>query len=447
MRSRKITAWSRKLFAFRSSWWQFGLIAREDWVDQHICATMRANFSSSARPWHHCWSRSLRCDMRLYWQPSTAGSVFRRGSNHWIGAMSRSQSGQIGYQKEDRERPQALMNGWKPLSGCFRHRFRNGDLCLLIHAPTRACGCASLRKTGRQDRFRPSPLDCSLRSASPCLRGVLYLRALWKRIPTRGRHHSSPYLAFASGPEYFWRQLFCSWPGTTREWRSRQAAIRCSAPFRTVSLAAAGTIKYAVEKTRSSRPRRKTRRRRPLSIRGPAARSTDRSGAWMAKSIDLAEANRGANVSFAILVCTRLPRPRSWLRSHRERPLHPPIGSIAKTHDFVTGAITVFVPGRRCHMHQQSFNFVLSYCCRHSSGACPKLPAVAGLLSRVSNPVSRRSRRIRTRNERKKETVACKTCGGPLPAREGAFVLKYFRVSPRRGDNRIAVASRSRTSR
>ncbi len=90
-------------------------------------------------------------------------------------------------------------------------------------------------------------------------------------------------------------------------------------------LAAAGTIKYAAEKIDVEAEAQNAAEASIIYAR--ARRLLDQIDRELdAKSIDLAEANRQRERIIRDLGLYALAETETWLRSHRERPLHPPIG-------------------------------------------------------------------------------------------------------------------------
>jgi hypothetical protein len=92
-----------------------------------------------------------------------------------------------------------------------------------------------------------------------------------------------------------------------------------------LGLAAAGTIKYAAEKMDVEAEAQNAAEASVIYAR--ARRLLDQIDREVdAQVIDLAEANRRRERVIRGLGLYALAETEAWLRSHRERPLHPPIG-------------------------------------------------------------------------------------------------------------------------
>jgi hypothetical protein len=90
-------------------------------------------------------------------------------------------------------------------------------------------------------------------------------------------------------------------------------------------LAAAGAIKYAAEKLDVEAEAQNAAEASIIYAR--ARRSLDQIDQELdTKSIGLVEANRRRERVIRDLGLYALAETEAWLRSHRERPLHPPIG-------------------------------------------------------------------------------------------------------------------------
>src|ERR1700744_3961025 len=92
-----------------------------------------------------------------------------------------------------------------------------------------------------------------------------------------------------------------------------------------LALAAAGTIKYAAERIDVEAEAQNAAEASIIYAR--ARRALDQIDREVdANALDFAKANRGPERIVRDLGLYALAETEMWLRSHRERPLHPPIG-------------------------------------------------------------------------------------------------------------------------
>lgn len=295
-------------------WWQFGLIARKDWVDQHI-------FRYDAREFQLIRQTlaSLLESLRLQCAPLAAVKLAERlpkGVEHWIGAAEPNLSGQLGYQKRTaRKRKHTYERLETAVWMCFGIAFAMA-LWLAIHATHQALRAHVFETLTGVIGW---PLVVGLFVA-----GIVWLvfvacerfeSASQNTIFRRIWHSICPGMFLAAALVMAWYSI--GW--------SHSALHQALGVGALLWLAAAGTIKYTAEKIDVETEAQNAAEASIIYAR--ARRSLDQIDREVdAKAIDLPEANRRRECVIRDLGLYALAETEAWLRSHRERPLHPPVG-------------------------------------------------------------------------------------------------------------------------
>ena len=295
-------------------WWQFGLIARKDWVDQHMLRYDAREFQLVRQT-----VASFLESLRLQCAPLAAVAPAERlpdGVNHWIGAAEPSLSGQIGYQKKTAK---SRRNTYEWLEFAVWMSF--GIACalailLVIHATHEAFGAHLFEKLA----------DIIGWPIAVGLFAVGIASFVW--VACERFEGSSQGNTFRRIWHSLWPGIFLA-AGFLMAWYdkgwSHDKLHQVLGVGALLGLAAAGTIKYAAEKMDVEAEAQNAAEASVIYAR--ARRLLDQIDREVdAQVIDLAEANRRREPVIRGLGLYALAETEAWLRSHRERPLHPPIG-------------------------------------------------------------------------------------------------------------------------
>ena len=295
-------------------WWQFGLIARKDWVDQHILRYDAREFQLIRQT-----VASVLESLRLQYAPLAAVIPAERlpaGVEHWIGRAEPNLSGQLGYQNKT-ARSRKITYEWLEAAIwiSFGIAFATA-IWLAIHAAHEAAKMHVFEKLADRVGW---PMAVGLFVAGIAL--LLFVacerfeNASQNTIVRRIWHSVWPGMFLAAALLMAWYAK--GWNHDTLHQVLGVGAL--------LLLAAAGTIKYAAEKLDVEAEAQNAAEASIIYAR--ARRSLDQIDLELdAKSINLAEANRRRERIIRDLGLYALAETETWLRSHRERPLHPPIG-------------------------------------------------------------------------------------------------------------------------
>ena len=296
------------------AWWQFGLIARKDWVDQHMLRYDAREFQLIRQT-----VASFLESLRLQCAPLAAVEPAERlpeGVDHWIGAIKPNLTGQISYQNKTAK---SRHNTFEWLEFAVWMAF--GIACalaiwLVIHATHEAFGWHFFEKLADLIGW---PVTAALFAV-----GI----ALFVWVACERLDGSSQSNTFRRIWHSLWPGMFLA-AGILMAWYDKgwnhdklHQVLGVSA---LLALAAAGTIKYAAEKIDVEAEAQNAAEASIIYVR--ARRSLDQIDREVdAQAIDFAEANRRRARVIRDLGLYALAETEAWLRSHRERPLHPPIG-------------------------------------------------------------------------------------------------------------------------
>ncbi len=302
------------------AWWQFGLIARKDWVDQHILRYDAREFQL-IRQGLACLLESL-CLQHAALPAVNLSESLPDGVEYWIGTGEPHLSGQLGYQSKTAHERKKSYEWYESLVWvCFGTAFGMA-IWLTFHAWHEAF----------QFRFLAAAVDIpSARILAWLVPGVLLATSLVAALVI-GREH---FEGSAEGVT-FRRVLYSVFPGILLAAAIVEAGYILHAGtgmLHTIlglgvllTLAGAGAIKYFSEKIDVEAEAQGAAEASIIYARARRVLDEidrDRN----AKAIDVAEANRRRERVIRDLGLYALAETEAWLRSHRERPLHPPVGS------------------------------------------------------------------------------------------------------------------------
>ncbi len=295
-------------------WWQFGLIARRDWVDQHILRYDAREFQLIRQT-----VASVLESLMLQYAPLAAVTPDHRlpaGVDHWIGRAEPNLSGQLGYQnrtarsrKKTYERLEAAV--WISFGIAFAMA-----IWLAIHATHEAIKAHLFEAVA-------GVVGWSVAAGLFLIGIALLVFVACERFETASQNTIVRRIWHSIWPGTFLAAaLLTAWYAKGGNHDTLHKILGIGA---LLFLAAAGTIKYAAEKIDVEAEAQNAAEASIIYAR--ARRSLDQIDRELdAKNVDLAEAGRRRERIVRDLGLYALSETETWLRSHRERPLHPPIG-------------------------------------------------------------------------------------------------------------------------
>jgi hypothetical protein len=303
-------------------WWQFGLIARKEWVDQHI-------FRYDAREFQLIRQTLASLLDALKFRHSALpvtepGRHLPEAIEAWIGTGAPKLSGQLGYQNKtakSRKHTYEWLEFW--VWFCFavaiamafwlavhaahelmsEYQFMGMNLSWLNVFP-RAIGWLTVVGLFLAAIFS---MSAAAQGRSEMAAEGYTIQRLW--------HSAIPGMALGAGVVTAW-DLAGFDAGLLHKMLGTGALL---------FLAAAGAIKYAAEKIDVEAEAQNAAEASIIYAR--ARRVLDEIERDLdLKTVDVAEANRRRERVIRDLGLYALAETEAWLRSHRERPLHPPVG-------------------------------------------------------------------------------------------------------------------------
>jgi hypothetical protein len=302
------------------AWWQFGLIERKDWVDQHILRYDAREFQL-IRQGLSTILESLRC-RNAPLEPVKPSEGLPIGVEHWIGAGSPKHSGQLGYQSRTARLRQRSYESYEFTVWMFFGAALGMAIWLTLFAWHEAFRMRIL------DIIVSLPAAKVLAWLAP---GLLVVLAVLFALFIAREHFEG-----ASEGVTFRRVLHSLIPGVLFSagivlafyyWHWRPQALHTVLGVGTLLfLAAAGAIRYVAEKVDVEAEAQGSAEAYIIYAR--ARRVLDEVDRDLRdKAIGVAEANIRRERVIRDLGLYALTETEAWLKSHRERPLHPPVGS------------------------------------------------------------------------------------------------------------------------
>jgi hypothetical protein len=301
-------------------WWQFGLIERKDWVDQHILRYDAREFQL-IRQGLAAILESLRfCNAPL--EPVKLGESLPVGVEHWIGARSPKISGQLDYQSRTARLRQQSYESYEFTVWMFFGAAFGMAIWLTLYAWHEALQMRVL------DAIVALPAAKVLAWLAP---GSLVLMAVLFALFIAREHFEG-----ATEGVTFRRVLHSVVPGMMFSagivlaafyWHWDRQTLHIVLGIGTLLfLAAAGAVKYIAEKVDVEAEAQGATEAYIIYAR--ARRVLDEIEKDLRDSaIDLQEACLRRERVIRDLGLYALAETEAWLKSHRERPLHPPVGS------------------------------------------------------------------------------------------------------------------------
>jgi hypothetical protein len=301
-------------------WWQFGLIERKDWVDQHILRYDAREFQL-IRQGLAVILESLRF-RNAPLEPVKLGENLPAGVEHWIGARSPKISGQLDYQNRTARLRQHSYESYEFTVWMFFGAAFGMAIWLTLYAWHEALQMRVL------DAIVALPAANVLAWLAP---GFLVLMAVLFALFIAREHFEG-----ATEGVTFRRVLHSVIPGMMFSagivlaafyWHWDRPTLHIVLGVGTLLfLAAAGAVKYIAEKVDVEAEAQGATEAYIIYAR--ARRVLDEIEQDLRNSaIDLQEACLRRERVIRDLGLYALAETEAWLKSHRERPLHPPVGS------------------------------------------------------------------------------------------------------------------------
>jgi hypothetical protein len=302
------------------AWWQFGMIERRDWVDQHILRYDAREFQL-IRQGLAAILESLRC-RNAPLEPVKTSESLPDGVGHWIGTGSPNISGQLGYQNRTARLRKRSYESYEFTVWMFFGAALGMAIWLTLFAWHEAFRMRIL------DAIVSLPAARVLAWLAP---GLLVAMAVLFALFIAREHFEG-----ATEGVTFRRVLHSLIPGmlfsagivlAVYYWHWNPHALHALLGAGTLLfLAAAGAIKYVAEKVDVEAEAQGSAEAYIIYAR--ARRVLDEIGRDLHnKAIDLTEAGLRRERVIRDLGLYALTETEAWLKSHRERPLHPPVGS------------------------------------------------------------------------------------------------------------------------
>jgi hypothetical protein len=300
-------------------WWQCGLIERRNWVDQRVLRYDTGEFQLLRQSLATLLNAIKLCHAPL---PAVEpGARLPHGVGVWIGELTPDRSGQIGYQYKTahaRKRAYDLFELF--VWTCFGIAL-GVAIWLAIHVLIEALQMQTL------NRMAADPWSRFTRLLALGLVGVAAF-LLW-RVTRERFEDAAKGMAFRRVWQSMWAALAATAAGILA-WHLRQGEPNVLHQILgttvLLTLATGGAIKYISEKIGIEAEAHGAAEASVIYVR--ARHALDAVDGDLAQGlIDLPEAHRRRQRIVLDLGQYALTETESWLRSHRERPLHPPIGS------------------------------------------------------------------------------------------------------------------------
>ena len=302
------------------AWWHFGLIRRYERVDQRALRYDTGEFQ--------LLRQSLATVLDAISLSHAALPAVQPGERlpphveDWIGVAGPPSSGQIRYQFKTAQHRKWIYNRFEFFVWSFFGVALGLTVLLAFHAWYDAAHLQWLERLS--DRLRGTPLEwlvpLCLLGASMVWSGVVvreHFVGSAERVTLKSVIHGfGPGIVVGMAIIAVWH--FRRWDHPVLHQLLGTAAL--------LLLALAGAIKFVSEKLGVEAEAQGAVEASVIYSR--ARRSLDQIDRDVAaKMIDIAEANRRQKRIILDLGQYALTETESWLRSHRERPLHPPVGS------------------------------------------------------------------------------------------------------------------------